>query len=243
MFIGGIPIVSLDKVYLEPESTFVEFLDCTRLDGSSELVSRKNPNDFESVDRDIQTISNKLKNSNYNGIVLADDVVFSGNVLKSIIDKFASNGISVLGIRSCISMRESYDYFNRELPLGLKCGCVMEDDVIDQICERDFYFGIPQSGISIKSNDTVVKAPYFRPYGDPVARASVPSFYEDYFSKGCLIRSLALWDRINTLTNREVLVRELPEVISNTNSSDSVVKTLKREINMNRDTRNIGVSR
>lgn len=243
MFIGGIPIVSLDKVYLEPESIFIEFLDCTRLDGSKELVSRKDPNNFESVDEDIKKISDKLKNKNYNGIVLADDVVFSGNVLKSIIEKFNFNGISVLGIRSCISMRDSYEYFNNELPLGLKCGCVMEDGVIDQICERDFYFGVPQSGISIKSNDEVVKAPYFRPYGDPVSRASIPNNYEDYFSKGCLIRSLALWDRINTLSNREVLIRDLPEIISNTTSSDSVVKTLKKEININRDTKNVVFSR
>ena len=243
MFIGGIPIVSLDKVYLEPESTYIEFLDCTRLDGSKELVSRKDPNNFESVDKDIERISNTLKNKSFNEIVLADDVVFSGNVLKSIIDKFNSNGISVLGIRSCISMRESYEYFNDVLPLGLKCGCVMEDDVIDQICERDFYFGIPQSGISINTSDGVVKAPYFRPFGDPVARASIPNVFEDYFSKGCLIRSLALWDRINTLSSREVLVRDLPETIVNTNSNDSVVKTLKKEININRDTRNIGFSR
>ena len=242
MFIGGIPIVSLDKIYLEPEPIFVEFLDCTRLDGSDDLVSRKNPDDFDSVDREIERLSNKLKSNNYSDIVLADDVVFSGNVLRSIINKFNSNGINVLGIRSCISMRESYEYFNDELPLGLKCGCVMEDKVIDQICERDFYFGIPQSGISIKNGDKVYKAPYFRPYGDPVARASIPEKYEEFFSQGCLIRSLALWDRINNLSGREVLVKNLPEVISNTNMNDSVVKTLKRQISINRD-RNIAISR
>ena len=50
----------------------------------------------------------------------------------------------------------------------------MSKDIIDQICERDFYFGIAGSGISIKINEEIVKAPYFLPFGNPVERASIP---------------------------------------------------------------------
>ena len=70
------------------------------------------------------------------------------------------------------------------MPLGIKCDYLLGKDVIDQICERDFYFGIAQSGISIKnSNGLVFKAPYFKPYGNPIERASIPSEYEKYFSE------------------------------------------------------------
>ena len=41
------------------------------------------------------------------------------------------------------------------------------------------------------------KAPYFKPYGDPCTRASIPEEYERTFSKDCLIRSCSLWEEIN----------------------------------------------
>lgn len=74
--------------------------------------------------------------------------MFSGNVLRGLIEEFKEEGIKVVGIRASLSTEESYQYFNQKLEKGLKCGVLMEKEVIDQICERDFYFGIVQSGIS-----------------------------------------------------------------------------------------------
>ena len=155
MLLGGFPIVSLDKIYLKSDGINIIFLDCTRLDGSKQLVSRLNPNNLSSVEEQIRIISSSLKNRNKSKIVLADDVVFSGSVLRTIIELFRNNSIEVVGIRSAVTTRQSYDYFNQTLLLGLDSGYVMEVDVIDQICERDFYFGIAQSGISIKRGDKI----------------------------------------------------------------------------------------
>lgn len=228
------PIVSLDSVYLEPDDRDILFLDCTRLNGSKDLVSRIRPDDDGSVKRQIRAISERLIKDKNRRIVLADDVVFSGSVLKSVSDEFKKNGIDVVGVRSAISTREGYDFFSR-LPLGIKCGCLLESDVIDQICERDFYFGVAQSGISIKREDRVYKAPYFEPYGDPVERASIPSDYSDTFSRNCIVRSLALWKRIEKLSGREILVRDLPEVIQNTNGDDSVILELSKRLERKRE--------
>ncbi|MBQ8131814.1 MAG: hypothetical protein IJ193_04925 [Bacilli bacterium] len=238
---GGYPIVSLDRIYLSPEGEQIKFLDCTRLDGSSDLVSRKNPNDLKNVEEQIKRLASKIEQKQ---IVLADDVVFSGNVLKSIIALFEKYGVKTLGIRSAISSTEGYEYFNSNLPLGLKCGYLLGDNIIDQICERDFYFGIAQSGISIRKDGEIVKAPYFKPYGNPVERASIPEEYEEFFSKGCIIRSLALWERIESLTGREILVRDLPEKINNTEESETVQNVLKKGLNYEKTTnRNNGISR
>lgn len=144
-------------------------------------------------------------------IILADDVVFSGSVLRTIISKFKNQGIDVIGIRSCISSYEGYEYFNKALPLGLKCGILMEKDIIDQICERDFYFGIAGSGISIQKETEILKAPYFLPYGDPVTRASIPEQYKKYFSESCISRSVSLWQEIERLSKRKIIIQELPE--------------------------------
>jgi hypothetical protein len=107
----------------------------------------------------------------------------------------------------------------------------MSGQVIDQICERDFYFGIAGSGISIIKNNEVLKAPYFKPYGDPVNRSSIPIIEEQKFSLTCLRRSLELWQEIERLNRREIKIKELPEKIVDTNENDSVVKTLKKGMN------------
>ena len=163
-------------------------------------------------------------------IVLSDDVVFSGSVLKTVMNKFFENGISVVGIRSCIATRQGYDYFNRNLPLGLKCGVLLSSDVIDQICERDFYYGIVGSGISVKEDGRIKKAPYFLPYGEPCERASIPRDQEKYFSGDCIYRSLRLWEEMERLNKREILVSELPEEITYSGDGGSIVKTLKKGV-------------
>ncbi len=106
----------------------------------------------------------------------------------------------------------------------------MEKDIIDQICERDFYFGIAGSGISIQKGSEILKAPYFLPYGDPVTRASIPEQYQKYFSESCISRSISLWQEIESLSKRKIFIQELPEKINNTNSQEEVIKTLRKEL-------------
>ena len=226
----GIPIVSLDRIYLDTNNESIIFLDCTRLDNSKDLVSRIAPEDKNSVDRQIKQISELLLSIGSTNIILADDVVFSGSVLKTIIEKFKNYKIEVIGIRSCISSFEGYEYFNQKLPLGLKTKILMSKDIIDQICERDFYFGIAGSGISIKINEEIVKAPYFLPFGNPVERASIPQEFTNYFSYSCIQRSISLWKEIEKLSNRTILIKNLPEKINNTNTNEEIIKTLRKEL-------------
>ena len=175
-------------------------------------------------------ISRIAKDLNSKEIILADDVVFSGQVLNNVIKKFRRLGINVVGIKTSICTEESYLYFNQYLKNGLITNYLMASTVIDQICERDFYFGIAGSGIMVNTKKGYYKAPYFKPYGNPYERASIPLEYEDYFSKGCLARSISLWEEMDKLKNRETLISELPEKIINTNPNEGVVKTLKKEL-------------
>ncbi len=168
-----------------------------------------------------------LKNIGETAIILADDVVFTGSVLKTLIEKFKNNGIKVIGIRACISSYESYNYFNKTLPLKLKCGILMSPNLIDQICERDFYFGIVGSGISVKKGTSIYKSPYFTPFGDPITRASIPKEFESAFSTSCIKRSITLWQEIERLNKRKILVNELPEAIINT-ENEEIIKVLKK---------------
>ena len=224
----NIPIVSLDKIYYRKrEGDF--FLDCTRLDGSKKLVSRKNPNDVSSVEKQIEEISKALKRNNKNEIILVDDVVFSGNVLRSIVELFNKNEIEVSGIRASLSTEEAFESFNKTLEKGLKCGSLLGKNIIDQICERDFYFGIAQSGISVKgANNKILKAPYFKPFGNPVKRASIPEKYENIFSNNCLLRSMYLWKCIEEKIGRKVYINEIPEEIINTDKNERIINVLRK---------------
>ena len=220
----NIPIVTLDKIYIRPEENNIYFLDCTRINGTDKIISRRG----ESVDYQITLLSKKLNN---NKIILADDVVFSGKVLKSIINKFKLLGIEVIEIITSICTKESYDYFNSNIKYGIRTNYIMSEDVIDQICERDFYFGIAGSGIMVDTPKGLYKSPYFKPYGNPYERASIPSEYEKYFSKGCLERSIYLWEEIDRLKKAKTKIFELPERIAYTEENEEVVKTLKKEMN------------
>lgn len=211
------------------EDENIKFLDCTRLDKSNKLVSRENPNNINDVEKQIENISRKLKSKYKSEIILADDVVFSGNVLRKIIEIFKENGVKVAGIRASIATNISYKDFNENLDKGLKCGCLLGDKVIDQICERDFYFGIVQSGISVLTNNgEIVKSPYFKPYGNPVERASIPKEYESFFSNGCLLRSMYLWKCIEENSKKIITIKDLPEKIKDTNSNDRILNNLKK---------------
>lgn len=223
LLVVNIPIVTLDKIYLEPDEQYIFFLDCTRVNGTNEIVSRKS----ESLDSQIKRITEVLPSKE---IILADDVVFSGSVLRSIIKRFSDYGIKVVGIISSICSYEGYEYFNKSLKYGIKTKVLMLEDVIDQICERDFYFGVAGSGIMISTDDGMYKAPYFKPYGNPYERASIPLEYVDFFSRGCLERSLYLWEDMDNIRDSKTKILELPERIINTKENDEVVKTLKKEI-------------
>jgi len=219
----NIPIVTLDKIYILPDEDNISFLDCTRISGSNEIVSRKN----ENLDQQLLRLSQKLRGKE---VILADDVIFSGSVLRKIISRFNDRGVKVVGVVSSICTNNAYEYFNNDLKYGVRTNYLMSDNVIDQICERDFYFGIAGSGIMINTNNELCKAPYFIPYGNPCERASIPSDYVNDFSKGCLERSIYLWNEIDKLKKENTRMLDLPEKIVNTEPQEEVVKTLRKEL-------------
>lgn len=218
----NIPIVTLDKIYIDVDDNNICFLDCTRVNGTNKIISRSK----EDIDTQLNKIINRFCGKK---ILIADDVVFSGNVLKFIIDKLIEGGVDVIGIISSISTRYGYEYF-KYLKYGLRTNYIMENDVIDQICERDFYFGIAGSGIMIEDNGSYYKAPYFKPFGNPNERASIPIEYVDSFSRGCLERSIKLWEEMEKLKEEEIFAWSLPEEIIGVNSDDNVVKKLVKEM-------------
>ena len=229
MFIKRIPIVTLDTIYLKPDNESIYFLDCTRLDKENTLVARNKMNDPYNVENQIKKLSTLFKLQNQNEIVIADDVIYSGSVIQKIIELFKQNGIKVISVISAISTNKAKENLYNIYKIPVLTEIMLNDSTIDQICERDFYFGITGSGIAIRTKDNQIKkAPYFYPFGDPVTRASIPPIYAKYFSEKCILRSIRLWECINNLTNRYQLIKNLPEQINNTKENEEIIYTLKK---------------
>ncbi len=225
---GLIPIVSMDEIYIDCDEKNIFALDCTRMTGQKKLVSRLNPLDVNGVSKQIERLANIFKRRDCNEVILVDDVVFSGSVISQISALFEEEDVKVVGVVTAISTEDAYVKFNKEMKYGMQCGYLMGQDVVDEICERDFYFGVAQSGMSILVNGKVYKAPYFLPFGDPIARASVPEDKAESFSKSCVNRSYLLMKKIQDDSNKTILMKDLPEPILNTNENEEVLKVLKK---------------
>jgi len=77
------------------------------------------------------------------------------------------------------------------------------DEVIDEICERDFYPGVPLSGRTVKGQLNV-GAPYLLPFGKPTHWASIPKEWEKEFSRFCLQQTIKLWEEIEEISGKVV---------------------------------------
>ena len=226
------PVVSLDRVYLSRHPKVVDFLDVTRIsnDGELKLTLRLNQHMCKSVEQGISILSNRIKTRTKRRtpeIALADDVIFSGDGIIDLAKMFYKNGVIVKQALAGICVKDTSEKLKTGGKISVKSGFVI-DNVHDQICERDFYFGIPHSGMMIQDKrGNLLKCPYFLPFGEPGRRASIPSQNEVPFSISCINRSLSLWKKIEDLSHRKIGLHELPERISKAEGT-SVVAALEK---------------
>lgn len=104
-------------------------------------------------------------------------------------------------------------------------------NVLDEVCERDFYFGIAQSGQSeLQSDNTIVKKPYFKPFGLPNESASVPEEKEINFSSECINCSYELWKDMQQNSNKVLTSSVLPEKINNTPTQEFEILTYLQNV-------------
>ncbi len=225
-------IVSLDRVYFhgDPMTT----LDTTRmhdpisLEASKALGSRTT----EPLDAQFDRVFQTLRSRNITGIELLDDVVFSSGSIGEVVNRFHAGGFRVTDILSGIMITKAKSALRTMFP-GIEVASVLEyEDVIDEICERDFYLGVPLSGHTIgKDGISLVPeegAPYFLPCGDAHSWASIPKEHEQGWSSFCIRQSIKLWREVERLSGRVVHCRELPRKPRNIPWSGSAVECMEQ---------------
>lgn len=201
---NGVFPVSLDRVYYRSQPS----LDIARVvdnEGNNKGLGRRAEADY------LLAQFRVLKNSGLKEVALVDDVIFTGDLLKRVSNVITGMGINVPLIYAGIGIGEGVDKLSSN---GSKVLCVKTyDEVIDEICERDFYPGVPLSG-RLVNDDNNTGAPYILPFGNPVSWASIPSESQVRFSKFCLNQTIQLFNGIEDASGRIVACSDIERKVT-----------------------------
>jgi len=152
-----------------------------------------------------------LKKSGVNEVVLVDDVIFTGDLIKRTGKLLEKMGIKVPLVCAGIGITNGIEELNG---YGKEVSCVREyEDVIDEICERDFYPGVPMCGRSLQGNENV-GVPYILPFGNPGRWASIPTEWQEPFSRFCIDQTIKLFEAIEENSGKVVQCKDLERKVS-----------------------------
>jgi len=209
---SGLMPVSLDKSYFftNHQIEMTRAVDANLADcGESERFGQ------EKLETQIQKLSLVLPSE----IALVDDVIFSGNGIIRLINLFAQRKIAVKKIIAGISIGEGREKIQK---LGAEVVSVFHyANVIDEICERDFYPGVPLSGRYVSNQTKETGAPYLYPFGKPTEWASIPPEQAENFSRFCLRQTANLWRHIGSISGKEVFSQDIWRLPIGLNGSPS----------------------
>jgi hypothetical protein len=190
----ALPAVSMDRVYIKTNPA----IEVTRVVDDSLNDCGIAPR-FGASPIEEQLLAIKRK---YKEITLVDDVVFSGKVMSNIVQSLEAIGVKVPVVVAGITIGEGVRRL-REKTKARILSVHYYEGVIDEICERDFYPGVPLSGRTLRGR-TNMGVPYLLPFGKPAEWASIPKEWEIKFSKFCLRQTVKLWREIEEVSGKEV---------------------------------------
>ncbi len=159
-------------------------------------------------------------------LVIVDDGIFSGDTLIGLINLLKLSGRLVKQIIVGLDIQSGEREILKQYP-QLQIKSVLKfKNVIDWVCERDFYLGAPLSGRTLgfyrgailTSYYPDIALPYCLPFGDPSRGASIPIDQAKAFSKFILGQSIKLWKAIEKESQKTVTYADIPRlpiVISN----------------------------
>lgn len=152
----------------------------------------------------------KIREFGVSEVMLVDDVIFSGEGISRVAKAMENFGIKVPAICAGVGIGGGV---KRLRDCGILVSCVREyGEVVDEVCERDFYPGIPFSGrLMYGTRNTFM--PYVLPFGNPEKWASIPSAHVQDFSRFCLLQSIRLFEEIENVSERDVYCEDIGQHI------------------------------
>ena len=196
--------ISLDRVYCRT-SLSIEVTRSVDKSGNS-MGLRERPRCLP-LNQQFQLLEDELSKLNVKEVVLIDDVIFTGGMINEVIGRLVSRGIRVPHVCAGIGTAEGIARINTD---GRGVHCIRTyAQIIDQVCERDFYPGIPFSGRTVVGRDDDMGMPYLLPFGSPLDWASIPDRLQVTFSEFCLEQTIKLFREIEARSSKIVLGSDL----------------------------------
>lgn len=195
VFESGIKPVSLDQVYTSCDHN----LSLTRcVDKNGENIGLRHRPGSTTFLAQIRELAGLRE------VALVDDVIFSGVLIERVIKILSLYDIAVPLVITGVGIAEGIDRINhtREIQYVHRY-----ESVIDEICERDFYPGVPYSGRPVVGTNTGM--PYLLPFGKPGEWASIPHQWKAPFSRFCIQQTIKLFEQIEKSSNRIVRCSDL----------------------------------
>lgn len=192
--------ISLDKSYYLAEYNFelTRFVDVDKND-----VGTRERYGTPRIHIQLRKLEKELKGKE---VIIVDDVIFSGDVVEQTINELSPLGIKVVAVCAGIGIEKGVDRLNSA---GYEVSCVrIYESVIDEVCERDFYPGVPLSGRSVVCKENV-GVPYILPFGDPEKWASIPKKWQKPLSEFCIKQTIKLFEAIEKESKRIIKCEDL----------------------------------
>lgn len=233
--IGNIsmPIVSVDTVYTPREFPVIEI---TRMVDRRHWKLGTGSRTSTPIKDQISALPESYRSS---PIAICDDVVFGGDSIIDLIVACEEENVTVGALILGISVRSGIDAILNKFP-HVRIFSVREyGNVRDEICERDFWIGVPQSGRLVGKRENGIPVPivpetgvpYLLPFGSPknvTKWSTLEPIYINRWSHSCLSLSIRLWEEVGRISGREVLCSDIERIpFGFPNSATSFVKYLR----------------
>lgn len=209
---SGVAPISLDRVYFCAEAHHLDISRLVDIEGGDRGLGHR-----PGTPPLLQQFT-ELKRARLEEVVLVDDVIFSGVLIERIIRHLSRLGVRVPLVCAGIGIDEGIDRINQS-----KCEvrCVRRyRAVADEVCERDFYPGVPFSG-RLLIGDGNLGVPYLLPFGDPGKWASIPSAHQTAFSRFCIRQTTRLFVEIERRSNRIVRCSDTGRMVATLPGDDT----------------------
>lgn len=223
------PVVSMDRIYFNPNlPNFSGHIDVTRAlntdleDMPDVLYARQG---YSPLNKQFD----ELKTDKVEPVTVIDDVLFSGKGFVWLAKQLAARNRPVRKAVFGIAIGEGLERLKQ---IGVETICVrVYPEVIDEICERDFFGAVPYSGRTVICNEGKCwGAPYFLPFGRADKWASIPEEVIPEYSRYCLRQSIELWRQIEDLSDARITTDDVPRKIFRMKSNGSIVDALKESL-------------
>ncbi len=162
-------------------------------------------------------------------VAIADDVVFSGGTILKMAERLEAQGLNVRKVFASVAMEKSINAL-KERNIEVVADYIYQD-VLDEVCMRDFMVGAPGGGRNIiLDNGVYASAPYIRPFGKIEDWASITGTAAAAHSKVCLETAADFWEQIKNRDGQSVKFGDLAKPVLSCRSSDGVAEKLRKLI-------------